>query len=80
MLAEIIQLRPIEQDSFFIGNNIIVPSSDILCVVQAPSKIFRKVDHSTLRPLSATVSLISECIFNILNINRNTAVLQLHII
>ena len=50
----VIHLRAVEQDSYFISNNVIIPVTDIFCVVQAPPRLLRRTEDSTL--LSSSVS------------------------
>lgn len=52
----VIHLRAVEQDSYFIGDNISILVTDILCVVQAPPRLLHRTEDSTLLPLTSSVS------------------------
>ena len=75
----VIHLREVEQDSYFIGSKISIPVTDILSVVQAPPRLLRRTENSTLLPLTSSVRIIF--VIQLLNITfcRNTTSLQLPI-
>ena len=74
VFAMVIHLREVEQNSYFIGNKISIPVTDILSVVQAPPRLLRRTDDSTLLPLTSSVR---DLLCSILCLCRNTASLQL---
>ena len=55
MFAVVVRMRAVEEDSYFIDDNITIPVTDILGVVEAPPRLLRRTADSTLLPLTSSV-------------------------
>ena len=57
--ARILRLPSATEESCFIGNEVPVPVTEIMCVTHAPHTVFHRTSDSTLQPLTQLVCIVS---------------------